>query len=88
MNTLLASIVLVLMTGCSTVVPVKEEWPTAPQELLTPASNLTPMSVDKTELSDLLENANNNFTQYYLLKDRFTAWQKWYTDQQKIYESK
>lgn len=88
MNTVLASIMLVLITGCSTIVPVKETWPSAPSELLAPASNLTPLSVDKKELSDLIENANNNFTQYYLLKDRFTAWQQWYSDQQKIYEGK
>jgi len=88
MNTVLASIMLVLITGCSTIVPVKETWPDAPTELLTPAINLTPLSADKKELSDLIENANNNFAQYYLLKDRFTAWQQWYKDQQKIYEGK
>ena len=88
MNILLTSIILVLVTGCSTIVPVRETWPAAPLELLTPAVNLTPLAADKKELSDLIENANNNFAQYYLLKDRFTAWQQWYNDQQKIYEDK
>jgi hypothetical protein len=84
MNKLLA-FVFVLCSGCSTVVPIEKSWPPAPPALLLPAENLSALPIDKKELSDLLENANINFTQYYLLKIRFVAWQTWYLDQQKIF---
>lgn len=89
MSKLLYAVILMLaLSGCSTLVPVKEKWPAVPAELLVPAVNLIPLAPEKRELSDLIENANNNFTQYYLLKNQYTAWQKWYADQKGIYEIK
>jgi hypothetical protein len=51
------------------------------------ASNLQPLPEDKKTLTDLLENANENFGTYYQLKSKYEAWQEWYNSQKKIYES-
>ena len=62
-------------------------WPEVPANLLEQASNLQPLPEDKKTLTDLLENANENFGTYYQLKSKYEAWQEWYNSQKKIYES-
>jgi len=37
-------------------------------------------------MTDLIENANENSGMYYQLKERYEAWQQWYTTHKKIYE--
>jgi hypothetical protein len=62
-------------------------WPEVPADLLQPASNLKPLPEDKKTLTDLIENANENFGTYYQIKSKYEAWQEWYNSQKKIYES-
>jgi hypothetical protein len=61
------------------------QWPAVPTELTEPANDLTPLSADKKTLTDLLENANANFGEYYVLKQKYQAWQQWYNEQMKIW---
>jgi hypothetical protein len=51
------------------------------------SSNLKPLPEDKKTLADLIENANDNFSSYYILKEKYDAWQEWYQMQRRIYES-
>jgi arginine/ornithine N-succinyltransferase beta subunit len=76
-----------ILPGCGTTVPVKMEWPAAIPNLMEPASNLTALPEDKKTLTDLIENANENFGKYYQLKEKYEAWQFWYLKQKEIYES-
>ena len=62
-------------------------FPEAPANLLEPASNLQSLPEDKKTLTDLIENANENFGTYYQLKSKYEAWQEWYNSQKAIYES-
>ena len=62
-------------------------WPEAPVVLLEPASNLKSLPEDKKTLTDLIENANENFGTYYQIKSKYEAWQEWYNSQKKVYES-
>lgn len=52
-----------------------------------PAPDLKQLGPDKKTLADLLENANENYGLYYDLSDRYKAWQQWYKEQKKIFES-
>ena len=61
-------------------------WPAVPAELTTPVNDLTPLPEDKKTLTDLLENVNNNYGSYYVLKDKLEAWQQWYKVQKNIFE--
>ena len=70
-------------TNKSAVIP---NWPTAPADLQQPATDLTPLASDKHDLSDLLDNANDNYAQYYILKEKYEGWQNWYNSQQKIWQ--
>ena len=81
------SVSCLILPGCFTTAPVKMPWPEVPSNLLEPASNLQPLPEDKKTLTDLIENANENFGTYYQIKSKYEAWQEWYNSQKKIYES-
>jgi hypothetical protein len=83
---LILTIALALMiTGCSVFSPPGLPFPDEPNELKGPAPVLIPLTDTQHNLSDLLQNASDNYTNYYLLKNKYEAWQQWYTEQAKIY---
>jgi len=63
------------------------QWPKVPAELSAPANDLTPLPADKKTLTDLLENANANFGEYYILKQKYESWQQWYREQKQIWDA-
>lgn len=63
------------------------EFPQAPTNLLEPANDLKPLSEDKKTLTDLIENANENYSSYYVLKEKYNNWIEWYKQQKQIFES-
>jgi hypothetical protein len=78
---------LLISTGCATKVAAPgETWPEAPSALLAPVPNLTPLPSDDKSFSDLLLNINENYTAYYVLKNKFELWQQWYNEQKRIYK--
>ena len=76
-----------MMLGCSTTVPLSQNFPEVPQVLMEPVPVLKPLSENKKTLADLLENANDNYGLYYELQDRYNAWQLWYKQQKQIMDS-
>ena len=87
MKRLIIVLMLVSLVGCATkIAPVNLKWPDAPAELMEPADDLTTLKPEQTRLSDLIDNANTNFSRYYILKDRYEAWQQWYNTHQQIYQ--
>ena len=87
MKHVIVALALVMLSGCATkVAPINLKWPDAPSELMQPAEDLTPLAVDQNKLSDLIDNANTNFSKYYILKDRYEAWQSWYDSHKQIYQ--
>lgn len=77
-----------LLSACSTTPTLRPvpPWPAVPDELQQPAPDLKPLTADQRRLSDLIENSNENYTQYYLLKQQYEGWQEWYRSQQKIWK--
>jgi len=76
-----------LLTACAnTATQVIPKWPEAPADLQQPAVDLTPLKPEQRNLSDLISNSNENYTQYYILKERYEGWQNWYQSQQKIWQ--
>lgn len=87
MKNLLAVLVATLITGCTTV-PVAVKFPEAPAALMEPAGKLTPLDTSKKiQLSDIIDNTNENAGKYYELREKYNAWIEWYTSQKKIYEN-
>jgi len=75
-----------IVSGCVSV-PVDRKFPTAPDALKEPAPALKTLAVPKPELSDLITNANDNYAEYYRLRDRYNGWIDWYNTQKQIFES-
>lgn len=75
-----------ILTSCSTVVPVTMKFPQAPESLTKPSEPLKPLTKENPELSDLITNASDNYGKYYELDIKYKAWQDWYNTQKKIFE--
>jgi hypothetical protein len=85
MKRILAIFLIMLVTGCATGVA---KFPEVPDTLTAPAPALTPLDTSKKiELSDIVENANENAGKYYELRTKYNAWIEWYNTQQKIFDS-
>lgn len=83
-NLLLAG--LLLLTGCATSVPVTMSFPQLPEALDKPCERLQPLEEGKRELSDLLENTNDNYAKAKECNAKANAWKEWYETQKKIFE--
>jgi hypothetical protein len=85
---LLVPVLVLLLSACATktTAPVIPQWPTVPADLTAPAVDLVPLTEDQHSLSDLIQNSNQNYTQYYILKEKYQGWQIWYNNQQKIWQ--
>jgi hypothetical protein len=77
----------ILLSACANnTAPVMPKWPTVPADLQQPAQELKPLDPGQRNLSDLIGNANQNYIQYYLLKEKYEGWQNWYKTQEKIWQ--
>ena len=85
MKYIVLALVLAL-TACSTTVPVKQEFPVAPQILLERCPDLMQIDDGKNSLREMLKVVIQNYATYYQCAEKTHGWQQWYNDQKKIYE--
>ena len=78
---------LLLLTGCSTTVPVVMKFPDAPAELTAPCAELEQTPAGTTQLSKTLEVVVKNYSKYHECKTKTDAWIEWHKTQKQIYES-
>ena len=80
-------IMLVLViTGCSTVVPVTAKFPEPPGRLITqPCPDLQKLN-DSARLSDISRTVTVNYSAYYECAVKTDAWIEWYNVQKHIFE--
>jgi hypothetical protein len=86
MKLLLATLMIMMLVGCSTTVPVKQRWPAAPAALQERCPPLKQLDQSQGTLRDLLMVMIDNYAVYYSCAGRTQGWQDWYTDQKKIFE--
>ena len=67
--------------------PLSPKFPKVSSDLLEASSDLKPLPEDKKTLTDLIENANENYGTYYDLKGKYDSWIEWYNVQKQIFES-
>jgi|688.fasta_scaffold1560267_2 hypothetical protein len=77
-------LIAVAVSGCSTLVPVKQKWPDAPAALQEKCPQLKELGKDQTTLRDLLMVMIDNYAAYYACAGRAHGWQDWYQEQKKI----
>lgn len=76
---------VLLLSGCSTVVPVTVKFPEAPKN--TAACPQLQKLNDGAKLSDVSTTINNNYSTYYECAVKVDTWNEWYEVQKKIFES-
>lgn len=82
---LMVVLAVLMLSGCSVLVPVKQKWPEAPASLQEKCAPLKELSKDQTALKDLLMVMIDNYAAYYVCAGRTQGWQEWYQQQQKIF---
>jgi hypothetical protein len=76
-----------LTSACSTIVPVKQEFPVAPKILLERCPDLLVIDDGKNSLRDMLKIVIQNYSLYYQCAEKTHGWQDWYTQQKKIFDN-
>ena len=85
MKLLVIALALVL-SACSTTVPVTAKFPQAPGALVQePCPDLQKLR-DDSKLSDVAKIITVNYSEYYMCAVKLEAWQRWYREQKTIYE--
>jgi hypothetical protein len=77
---------LVLLTGCSSLVPVKAKFPDVPERIMVKCPQLEKVSETPT-LSDVAKTVTNNYKTYYECAVKHDAFVEWYQTQKRIFES-
>ena len=85
MTKYLAPFLLILMSGCSTVVPVTVKFPDAPDRIKIKCPQLKTLNED-AKLSDIAKTVTENYTTYYECAVKHDAWIEWYETQKIIFE--
>lgn len=75
------------LSGCFMTVPVKRNFPAAPPNLLEPVPELKTIDANNPDLKSIIDTSIKNFGEYHVLAERFRAWQEWYQEQKKIFDS-
>jgi phage FluMu protein Com len=81
----LAPLLLILIAGCSTVVPVTVKFPDAPDRIKVKCPQLKTLNED-AKLSDIAKTVTENYTTYYECAVKHDAWIEWYETQKIILE--
>jgi hypothetical protein len=83
----LMALLLLTLTACSTVTPVKRTFPDVPAELKEACVDLNEVDASTTKLSEVVSVVVKNYGQYQDCKDKVDDWVTWYTKQKEIFDS-
>lgn len=79
-------LLVLLLSGCSTLVPVKRSFPEVPSELAIECPMLKQLPAETTKLSDVVDNVSENYSSYYECQAKQEAWGIWYKTQRQLFE--
>ena len=77
---------ILLVSGCSTTVPVTAKFPKVPEELTQKCEPLKKLEGEQISIVDLHIRVVENYTQYHECALKVEEWNTWYTTQKKIFE--
>ena len=83
----LVLMIVMALSGCSTVVPVTARFPAAPGKIYQRACPDLQKLKDQPQLSEVSQTININYSTYYECAVKLDTWIRWYTEQQIIFES-
>ena len=82
----LSLLLISLLYGCATVVPVTAKFPDSPSLLMVKCPQLKIIEGDTTTLSNLTTVITINYTTYYECAVKTDEWIEWYNIQKTIFE--
>lgn len=77
----------ILLTGCSTTVPVVAKFPEAPKSLTENCAELKKIDGEKVSIVDLHKAVVENYTVHHECAIKVEGWNEWYKKQKEIFES-
>jgi len=77
---------VMMLSACSTTVPVTAKFPDAPKYATEACPQLQKLNND-AKLSDVATTVTNNYSTYYECAVKNDAWIEWYQIQKTIFES-
>jgi len=80
-------LVVLLLAGCSTTVPVKQKFPNASPELMKKCESLKKIEGDKVAITDMLKVIVHNYSLYHECSTKVDGWHDWYNEQKKIFDN-
>jgi len=78
-------VLLILISGCSTVVPVTVKFPEAPTKLQVKCPQLEKLK-DESKLSEVSKTITMNYSTYYECAVKLDSWIEWYQVNKIIFE--
>ena len=78
-------LLILILTGCETILPVKQHFPVPPNELMEDCDQLDKVK-DNAQFSEFLTTVANNYNKYHICAEKKKLFTKWYTDQKVIYD--
>lgn len=78
-------LILLMLVGCSTTVPVTAKFPEIPDRLMQKCPQLEKLG-EEAKLSDISKTVTVNYTTYYECAVKNDAWIEWYNIQKHIFE--
>lgn len=79
-------ILVLLLAGCSTTVPVAQKFPAAPELLQEPCQQLQKLEGSKITIVDYTKTVTENYTRYHECSAKNSAWIDWYKQQKQVFE--
>ena len=83
----IAPLLICLLAGCSTPVPVTQKFPDVPQPLLVSCPELKTIETDTIQLSEFLKVVTDNYTNYHTCESLNRSWIEWYNSQKQVFET-
>ena len=80
-------LILLLLAGCSTTVPVARKFPEIPDSFKAPCIPLEQIKQDTTKLSDVITVVTENYMEYHRCSDKVEMWIEWYSLQKENFDS-
>ena len=80
-------LLIALLTGCSTTVPVVAKFPEAPQALKETCPTLKKIQGEQVSIVDLHKTVIENYTTYHECVIKVEGWNEWHKKQKEIFES-
>ena len=77
----------VVLSACSTPVPVSQRFPDVPKALVERCDSLRKIEGDKVAITEMLKVVVQNYGMYYECAAKVDGWNDWYQEQKRIYES-